>query len=62
MRAVLDTNVVVSALIWGGAPFDLLEAAAAGHVDLATSPVLLAELAAVLGRPHLKERLRRVRG
>ncbi len=27
MRAVLDTNVVVSALIWGGKPIDLLQAA-----------------------------------
>jgi putative PIN family toxin of toxin-antitoxin system len=62
MRAVLDTNVVVSALIWGGTPFGLLEAATEGRVDLATSPALLAELAAVLRRPHLKSRLRRVRG
>jgi putative PIN family toxin of toxin-antitoxin system len=60
MRAVLDTNVVVSALIWGGTPFGLLEAATDGRVDLATSPALLTELAAVLERPHLNKRLRRV--
>jgi putative PIN family toxin of toxin-antitoxin system len=62
MRAVLDTNVVVSALIWGGKPLGLLEAATEGRVDLVTSPVLLAELAEVLHRPHLKMRLQRVRG
>jgi putative PIN family toxin of toxin-antitoxin system len=62
MRAVLDTNVVVSALIWGGTPFGLLEAAAEGRVDLVTSPALLAELGEVLRRPHLSIRLQRVRG
>ena len=25
MQAVLDTNIVVSALLWGGTPFKLLE-------------------------------------
>jgi putative PIN family toxin of toxin-antitoxin system len=62
MRVVLDTNVVVSALIWGGIPFGLFEAATEGRIDLVTSPALLAELAEVLNRPHLKARLRRVRG
>jgi putative PIN family toxin of toxin-antitoxin system len=62
MRAVLDTNVAVSALIWGGIPFDLLEAGSNGRVDLATSPFLLEELAEVLQRPHLSIRLQRVRG
>ena len=27
MQAVLDTNIVVSALLWGGTPFKLLELA-----------------------------------
>jgi len=62
MRAVLDTNVVVSALIWGGNSFALLEAATEGRVDLITSPALLAELAEVLNRPHLSARVQRVRG
>jgi putative PIN family toxin of toxin-antitoxin system len=61
-RAVLDTNVVVSALIWGGAPFGVLEAAASGQINLITSPVLLAELTDVLNGPKLNARLKRVRG
>ncbi len=60
MRAVLDTNVVVSALIWGGTPFSLLQSAAAGDLILCTSPVLLEELRDVLGRGHLITRLERV--
>ena len=59
MRVVLDTNVVVSALIWGGTPFRLLEAAIEGDVLLHTTRELLIELRDVLGRPHLATRLTR---
>lgn len=37
MRVVLDTNVVVSALVWGAIPFKLLQAATDGDIDLYTS-------------------------
>jgi putative PIN family toxin of toxin-antitoxin system len=57
MQAVLDTNVVVSALIWGGTPFKLLQAATDGYLTLYTSPALLAELREVLTRDHLARRL-----
>ncbi len=57
MRAVLDTNVVVSALLWGGTPYRLLAAATTGELDLVTSPVLVEELRKVLARPHLAIRL-----
>jgi len=57
VRIVLDTNVVVSALIWGGTPYKLIEAAVAGDLVLCTSPALLAELRAVLTREHLASRL-----
>ena len=53
MRVVLDTNIVVSALVWGGAPYRLLQLGQAGEIDLVTSPALIAELADVLGRTHL---------
>lgn len=57
MRSVLDTNVVVSALLWGGTPHRLIQAAADGTLTLCTSPELLAELREVLGREHLLARL-----
>jgi uncharacterized protein len=56
-RVVLDTNVVVSALLWGGTPYRLIQAAADGQLVLCTSPVLLEELRRVLERPHLSARL-----
>lgn len=58
MRLVLDTNVVVSALLWGGMPYRLLQQAVEGDAELFTSPVLIAELADVLQRrPHLIAKL-----
>ena len=50
VRLVLDTNVVVSALIWDGQPERLLELAVSGEVTLFSSAVLLDELAGVLER------------
>lgn len=50
---VADTNVVVSALLWGGKPFQLLEMAVDGHVRLFTSETLLRELQMTLEKPKL---------
>ena len=50
MRAVFDTNVLVSALLWHGPPHALLEQVRNGSIALITSPALLAELADVIGR------------
>lgn len=51
MRLVLDTNVVISGLLWaGGPPAQLIEAAQAGEVELFASKALLAELTRILAR------------
>lgn len=61
MRAVLDTNVVVSALLWSGPPYRLLQHATDGDLDLFTSPTLAAELEEILGRRHLAKKLQEQR-
>lgn len=48
MRAVIDTNVLLSGLLWRGAPHDLLEHARNGKLQLISSPALLSELAEVI--------------
>ena len=53
MRIVVDTNVVVSGLLFGGAPLKVLRAASLGIVDLFTSNALVAEFSEVIERPHL---------
>lgn len=58
MRIVLDTNVVLSALLWRGLPYRLLEAIRhRSDVQLCSSPALLGELADVLMRPATTKRL-----
>ena len=54
-RAVLDTNVLVSALISPGGPSaGLLLELRAGAFELIASPTLLAELREVLGREKIR--------
>ena len=50
MRLVLDTNVVLSGLLWRSHPRHLLDLAKEGTVSLYTSSALLDELADVLSR------------
>ena len=50
MRAVIDTNVLLSGLLWHGAPHALLEHVRTGSLGLVSSPALLAELTFVIGR------------
>lgn len=45
---LLDTNVLVSAVLFGGLPQDLVERAFRGEFELVTSEALLDELEAVL--------------
>ena len=54
MRVVLDTNILIGALITKGTPPDrLYQAWLRGEFELVTSTVQLAELADVLARPRL---------
>jgi putative PIN family toxin of toxin-antitoxin system len=58
VRIVLDTKVALSALLWRGTPYRLLEAIRQrGDVQLVSSAALLEELADVLTRPSLAKRL-----
>lgn len=51
MRLVLDTNTVVSSLLWKGSPHQLLSVVRGRRdIVLYSSPTLLAELAGVLTR------------
>jgi putative PIN family toxin of toxin-antitoxin system len=50
-RIVLDTNVLISALLFGGAPREVLEMVIVGLVDCVLSLPILDELRDVLQRP-----------
>ncbi len=50
MRVLLDTNVIISAILFGRIPRQILEAALTGDLEMVTSPVLLTELESILVR------------
>ena len=50
MRVILDTNIVISGLLWGGMPRKLLDLGMDDKISLFTSSLLLDELASVLKR------------
>ena len=58
MRAVLDPNVIISALLSSsGAPARLLRAWLQGRFELIVSPLLLAELERTLTYPKIRRRI-----
>jgi putative PIN family toxin of toxin-antitoxin system len=57
VRLVLDTNVAISGLLWGGVPGELIEAARAGKIALVATIPLLAELRGVLYREKFESQL-----
>ncbi|HWR77551.1 MAG TPA: putative toxin-antitoxin system toxin component, PIN family [Thiobacillus sp.] len=57
MRLVLDTNVVVSAMLWGGNPKLLLQARREKRIELFTSVAMLAELTDILARPKFEKKI-----
>jgi hypothetical protein len=57
MRLVLDTNVVASAMLWGGNPLLLLQARRERRIELYTSTPLLAELTDILGRSKFDKKI-----
>ncbi len=58
MRVVLDTNVIASALLWGGTPERLVEAAGEGGLECIPSEALIAELAGILHRTKFAAKLK----
>ena len=57
LSLVLDTNVVVSGLLWGGHSRRLLELALTDTLALYSSPVLVEELSQTLHYPKLAKRI-----
>ena len=55
LRVVLDTNVWVSAMIWGGPPADILRAAEEGRITVIISEEIVEEIARTLLYHRLSE-------
>ena len=58
MRLVLDTNIVIAALLWRGPPRQLLDQIIdRSDIELYSSSLLLSELSEVLSRPRFAQRI-----
>ncbi len=57
MRVVLDTNVVLAALLWRGRPYELFSVALAGKLQCFASDALTGELDRVLGYARFARRI-----
>jgi uncharacterized protein len=57
VRLVLDTNIVVSAFLWNGAPAKLLQAVVAANVELYSSDRLFKELESTLQKEKLASKI-----
>lgn len=51
MTIVLDTNIWISALLWGGTPYEVLELSQQQRWVLICTPKILAELQRTISRP-----------
>lgn len=59
MKLVVDTNVAISAVLFHGAPRQLIEFARTGEVSFASSPALIAEFSGTLARAKFADILSR---
>lgn len=59
MRIVIDTNILLSGLLWQGTPHTLLNQVRTGTVELVMSQTLLEEFAAVITRQKFAAILQR---
>jgi len=58
MRAVVDTNVLVSTVLSSGTPYRIYASWLSGEFEMVISPALVVELEDVLARPHISKRVR----
>jgi putative PIN family toxin of toxin-antitoxin system len=58
VRVVIDTNVWVSGLLWGGLPGAVIKLAERAAITVYATGAMLAELQEVLERPQLEPRRR----
>lgn len=57
MRAALDTNTIVSGLLWGGKPGQVVDLVTERVIEAVTSEALIAELSRILLRPKFQAQL-----
>ena len=60
MRVLLDTNIWISGLLWGGNPRRIIQLAVSEQIVLYSSKLLIEELQTTLAYPKLQRRLEKL--
>ncbi|MEM8779216.1 MAG: putative toxin-antitoxin system toxin component, PIN family [Cyanobacteria bacterium P01_G01_bin.49] len=60
MKVLLDTNIWISGLLWGGNPRRVIQLAMSEQINLYSSKALINELQATLAYPKLQRRLKKL--
>jgi putative PIN family toxin of toxin-antitoxin system len=60
MKVLLDTNIWISGLLWGGNPRRIIQLAVAKQIVIYSSSLLIDELQATLAYPKLQRRLEKL--
>ena len=60
MKVLLDTNIWISGLLWGGNPRRIIQLAVSEQIVLYSSKLLVDELQATLAYPKLQRRLEKL--
>ena len=60
MKVLLDTNIWISGLLWGGNPRKIIQLAVAEQIIIYSSNLLIDELQATLAYPKLQRRLEKL--
>ena len=57
MRVVVDTNIIISSIFWGGAPYEIIRLGLDGKIEICSSTSILNEVRKVLQDPKEKFKL-----
>ncbi|NJL52383.1 MAG: putative toxin-antitoxin system toxin component, PIN family [Hydrococcus sp. SU_1_0] len=60
MKVLLDTNIWISGLLWGGNPRRIIQLALSKQIVIYSSKILIDELQATLAYPKLQRRLEKL--
>jgi uncharacterized protein len=60
MKVLLDTNIWISGLLWGGNPRQIIQLALSEQIVIYSSKILIDELQATLAYPKLQRRLEKL--
>jgi uncharacterized protein len=56
IRVVLDTNIWLSGLLWGGIPRQIIQLCETGRIEIICSDEILEEFRLILNRPKFQKR------